>query len=680
MTTHSSPTRRVIVAMSAITVVACSRERAAPRAPEAVPEAPSRSVLADSDTKGPPMNDSLFALMAAIEDSLRARPDEPASARLYLRLGRLKSGLGGGVASGSPIGRYLKAHPEEYRYNDPDADYIYTGYQFRELVRRFPRSEYADSAAWELTQLPWGGECEGYVPCYIGRQFDPIADFLRQYPTSPFASDGVRHANEAFTTALADIPDLSEPSEQFPPDTVQAMLARYDTIAEGLPPPLRASAAVTIADLWARFLRYDRARVLYREVLASAAPGLDTSDIRRRLRALPAGALRLRPAEVVNDRRVELTWVRPSTDTVQAYVVYRARSRDSAGERLAQLTPADAPSYSDRTVRPGTEYWYRVKARTGSGELISNQIHTTVASDTLYARALVLSPVDHLLYIFGYLENGFPRVYQVSQTGEVRATFDGAFYGLEHYAAKDHRWDSYMDEAWFVDVTGQQFLRFPRSPSGFGDDVREATHAGWDLVSVDTATMPYYGVVVAVNAAGRQMWVAQGDRAYAISCDQQANRCWQGREGGIWVVDAAGKTIKEIALPRISSAEAEFVTAIQANPGDHAAWAFLSRKGALIRVDSAGAISKSVPLQPFIGGPPPLAFDLRRGWVWSGAGGQLIKLGLDGKELARLTAWRGPMHLAPDTAAGALWVLAGARLLKLNRDGNPIVDARLPVR
>jgi len=97
-------------------------------------------------------------------------------------------------------------------------------------------------------------------------------------------------------------------------------------------------------------------------------------------------------------------------------------------------------------------------------------------------------------------------------------------------------------------------------------------------------------------------------------------------------------------------------------------------------VDSAGAISKSVPLQPFIGGPPPLAFDLRRGWVWSGAGGQLIKLGLDGKELARLTAWRGPMHLAPDTAAGALWVLAGARLLKLNRDGNPIVDARLPVR
>ena len=458
------------------------------------------------------------------------------------------------------------------------------------------------------------------------------------------------------------------------------MLARYDTIAEGLPPPLRASAAVTIADLWARFLRYDRARVLYREVLASAAPGLDTSDIRRRLRALPAGALRLRPAEVVNDRQVELTWVRPSTDTVQAYVVYRARSRDSAGERLAQLTPADAPAYRDRTVRPGTEYWYRVKARTGSGELISNEIHTTAASDTVYGRALVLSPVDHLLYVFGYLENRFPRVLQVAQTGEVRATFDGAFYGLEHYAARDHRWDSYMDEAWFVDAAGQQFLRFPRSPSGFSDDVREATHAGWDLVSVDTATMPYYGVVVAVNAAGRQMWVAQGDRAYAISCDQQANRCWEGREGSIWVGDGAGKTIKEIALPRISSVEAEFVTAIQANPGDHAAWAFLSRKGALMRVDSAGAISKSVPLQPFIGGPPPLAFDLRRGWVWSGVGGQLIKVGLDGKELARLATRLGPMHLAPDTAGGALWVLAGSRLLKLNRDGKPIVDARLPVR
>src|SRR2546427_4466159 len=213
---------------------------------------------------------------------------------------------------------------------------------------RFDCDWSSDVCSSDLTQLPWGGECEGYVPCYIGREFDPVADFLRQYPKSNFASDGVRYANEAFTTALADIPDLSEPSEEFPPDTVQAMLARYDTIAEGLPPPLRASAAVTIADLWARFLRYDRARVLYREVLETAAPGLDTSDIRRRLHALPAGALRLRPAEGVNDRRVELTWVRPSTDTVQAYVVYRARSRDSEGEHLAQLTPADAPAYSDR--------------------------------------------------------------------------------------------------------------------------------------------------------------------------------------------------------------------------------------------------------------------------------------------------------------------------------------------
>ena len=386
------------------------------------------------------------------------------------------------------------------------------------------------------------------------------------------------------------------------------MLARYDTIAEGLPPPLRASAAVTIADLWARFLRYDRARVLYREVLETAAPGLDTSDIRRRLHALPAGALRLRPAEVVNDRRVELTWVRPSTDTVQAYVVYRARSRDSEGEHLAQLTPADAPAYSDRTVRPGTEYWYRVKARTGSGELISNPIHTTVASDSLAARAMVLSPVDHLLYVFGYLENRFPRVYQVSQTGEVRATFDGAFYGLERYAKEDHRWDSYVDEAWFVDVTGQQFLRFPRSPSGFGDDVREATHAGWDLVSVDTATMPYYGVVVAVDAAGR-VSKGRGDTSRQLGSDL------------------------------------------------------------------------SVPPAPVVHRCATTARARRArgmGVVWRRRSAH--QSGLDGKELARLTAWRGPMHVAPDTATGALWVLAGSRLLRLIRDGKPIVDARLPVR
>jgi len=627
--------------------------------------------------------------MAALEESLQVHADDLAFASLYLRLGRLKRAYERWLARGAPTEAYAQAHPYEYKYNEVGADYLYTGYHFRELLNRFPQSEVADSAAWELTRLSPGGECEGYVPCYIERQFAPVADFLSQYPNSPFAVEGVRRANEAFTRALSDVADLTEPSDCYRPAEVQALLSRYDSVAERLPAPVRVSATLTIADVWARFQRRERARPLYEWVLATGGASVDTAAVRRRLRALAAPTLALQPAGIVSDTRVELRWDAPPGVAVDRYVVLRSAASDSDGQSIGEIAGAATRAYSDRTARPGTEYWYRVRARTAGEEVASNAVHATTPSAILSARALVFNSAERRLYVFGYLENGFPRVLAVSERGEVVAGRDGALYGVEQYAPRDHRFDSYVDEAWFVDGAGQAFLRFRKADNGFGADLRTAIRSDVKLVATDTAGMPYYGLLVSVNPGAHEMWIAPRGRAYALSWDYAHSVSWEGREGDVRLVDAAGKAIKEIRMPRPSSGENEFVMAIRGDPRDRSAWAYLSRKGTLVHIDSSGGTGSSLTLEPLVGADLPIAFDLAHGAVWvvlgPWNGRRLIKLGLpSGKTLATISGSLEDLpitiHLAADTSSGGLWVLAGSRLTKMDQSGARVLQATLPTR
>ncbi|MGH7636217.1 MAG: hypothetical protein ACREOK_01095, partial [Gemmatimonadaceae bacterium] len=95
--------------------------------------------------------------MDALARRLKTAPETSMPAVL-LALGRLK-------ARYYPDEQYARAHSEEYFYNEIAGEWLYTGWHFMELRRRFPRSRHADDAAWEETFLPVGGECEGWVPC-----------------------------------------------------------------------------------------------------------------------------------------------------------------------------------------------------------------------------------------------------------------------------------------------------------------------------------------------------------------------------------------------------------------------------------------------------------------------------------------------------------------------------------
>lgn len=111
-------------------------------------------------------------------------------------------------------------------------------------------------------------------------------------------------------------------------------------------------------------------------------------------------------------------------------------------------------------------------------------------------------------------------------------------------------------------------------------------------------------------------------------------------------------------------------------------WAYRSGTGALIHVDSTGAIVRTLPLARPDRRSLPLAFDLAHGWVWAAVQGRLIKRGLDGQELASVPlpplSVRDERFLAPDTAAGAVCMLAGAGLFKFDRDTKRVFETTLP--
>ena len=152
------------------------------------------------------------------------------------------------VDGSSPAADFAKHHPDEFAWSQPDGAYFYTRYQFRELVRRFPSHDRADDAAYRLADPVEGGECEGYVPCYIEYRgaFTGLNAFLTQFPKSEYAGEAVGRANDAFTSNLADALAHPDGFETLSPQTVDSLLKAYSATAARLPDSLRARAQAGI--------------------------------------------------------------------------------------------------------------------------------------------------------------------------------------------------------------------------------------------------------------------------------------------------------------------------------------------------------------------------------------------------------------------------------------------------
>lgn len=76
--------------------------------------------------------------------------------------------------------------PLGYKWSPLDDAYIYTGKEIDELLKKYPKSNYLDDAAYLRLSLPQIGECEGSITCNIERETNRELFFLKKYKSSPY--------------------------------------------------------------------------------------------------------------------------------------------------------------------------------------------------------------------------------------------------------------------------------------------------------------------------------------------------------------------------------------------------------------------------------------------------------------------------------------------------------------
>lgn len=245
--------------------------------------------------------------MDLLEAAIAKAPDNPATAPYYLLLGRLKkefencqgdllnSSLSEPAKQCNGFVEYAQSRPGEYFYNEVGGDYLYSGIHFRELEKRFPASPLAIEGAYELTKLSQGGECEGFLDCYIENGFSRVREFLLRYPDTPHTAEAVKRADDAFRKTLwgdvwktewTEIKDPNKASQFYDPNNLKKLVQDYEDLAEKLPVHVRASSWETVAYYRNKFGEKDRARTMYERILKENPAYENNGEIRRQLAAL----------------------------------------------------------------------------------------------------------------------------------------------------------------------------------------------------------------------------------------------------------------------------------------------------------------------------------------------------------------------------------------------------------
>src|SRR6266536_372924 len=246
---------RYIALGCGILSAACMTARDSSRSPSSDTVAVSHSQTGDTPSSSVAMRTSIPApggpaegRLGALRDSLAQLPNDRRVPNWLWEIGMAMQRFAVVVGDSGPAADFARQHPEEFNWSQSDAAYFYTSYHFRELVKRFPKHDLADDAAYRLADPIEGGECEGYVPCYIEYRmaFTGLNAFLAQFPNSEYAPEAVRRADSAFTSVLAD--ELANPdrSENVGAETVDSLLHAYSSTVAGLPDSLRARARAAI--------------------------------------------------------------------------------------------------------------------------------------------------------------------------------------------------------------------------------------------------------------------------------------------------------------------------------------------------------------------------------------------------------------------------------------------------
>lgn len=175
-----------------------------------------------------------------VERSLGETNDPERGGRLAVLWIRAMNGVAGALPQkrelGGAHGDWVEARQSSMWWNEVGANWMLSHEALRELHARHRDTSSADPIAWAIVENGLGGECEGYLPCYVERTAVLQGEYLTRHPNGKRVDEAVSAIGKSasFWLTRVDKPD------SFTAEKDCGELTKWLT-------PLRAAVASTTA-------------------------------------------------------------------------------------------------------------------------------------------------------------------------------------------------------------------------------------------------------------------------------------------------------------------------------------------------------------------------------------------------------------------------------------------------
>jgi hypothetical protein len=104
-----------------------------------------------------------------------------------------------------PFKSWTDEREKEIVYSEPAGQWYVNSNAFWDLRSKYADLPLAERIAWEASQTPLPGECEGYLPCYIYRETETSGRYLKLYPRGAHADAALAELAESLGHITEDL-------------------------------------------------------------------------------------------------------------------------------------------------------------------------------------------------------------------------------------------------------------------------------------------------------------------------------------------------------------------------------------------------------------------------------------------------------------------------------------------
>jgi hypothetical protein len=143
-----------------------------------------------------------------------------------------------------PFGPWLKTHEPEIVYSEPAGQWFVRADKLWDLQKKYADIPLGERIAWEASQIPLPGECEGYLPCYMYLYTMTEGRYVKLYPRGANADKALGQMADSLAEIVKSVTSPNNPYEVAETGRVEfrRLVAQLRAQISAAPQPNRARA------------------------------------------------------------------------------------------------------------------------------------------------------------------------------------------------------------------------------------------------------------------------------------------------------------------------------------------------------------------------------------------------------------------------------------------------------